>query len=193
MHYSPKCFISPFPTFLELGTAPASWHAREGRRKEAFHPAYYRSSPSQVRITLSAPIFAPSSKKKNNVPRVIPWILSRPRDEKIWSLRRGKAPLVRGGRSCPEEQQGPPLLSSFLFPFLSRTELPFHRVSIFPIQPRSPANVNSVGKVGRARAIACRASLSPTGFSYSARRSARPEFFQAPQRGRCPVFVPPPL
>lgn len=116
-----------------------------------------------------------------------------PRDEKIWSLRRGKAPLVRGGRSCPEEQQGSPLLSSFLFPFLSRTELPFHRVSIFPIQPRSPANVNSVGKVGRARAIACRASLSPTGFSYSARRSARPEFFQAPQRGWCPVFVPPPL
>lgn len=126
----------------------ACFETREGRRKEAFHPVYYRSSPSQVRITLSAPIFAPSSKKKNNVPRVIPWILSRPRDEKIWSLRRGKAPLVRGGRSCPEEQQGSPLLSSFLFPFLSRTELPFHRVSIFPIQPRSPANVNSVGKVG---------------------------------------------
>lgn len=76
MHYSPKCFISPFPTFLELGTAPASRHAREGRRKEAFRPVYYRSSPSQVRKTLSAPIFAPSSKKKNNVPRVIPWILS---------------------------------------------------------------------------------------------------------------------
>lgn len=145
-----------------------------------------------MRITLSAPIFAPSSKKKNNVPRVIPWILSIGLETRKFEVY-AEAKLPSLGRSCPEEQQGSHLLSSFLFPFLSRTELPFHRVSIFPIQPRSPANVNSVGKVGRARAIACRASLSPTGFSYSARRSARPEFFQAPQRGRCPVFVPPPL
>lgn len=190
MHYSPKCFISPFPTFLELGTAPASRHVK-GEERRLFIPSIIVLRPARCEKRCPPRYLHPLRRKRTTFLELFRGYSRGLETRKFEVYAEAKLPSL--GRSCPEEQQGSPLLSSFLFPFLSRTELPFHRVSIFPIQPRSPANVNSVGKVGRARAIACRASLSPTGFSYSARRSARPEFFQAPQRGRCPVFVPPPL
>ena len=80
-------------------------------------------------------------------------------------------------------------LSSFLL------AKPSSRFTGFRFFRSGKCKLANVGKVGRARAIARRASLSPAAFSYSARRSARihrvRNFSGSGARPACPVFILP--